>query len=49
MFAYVKEDNKTVAVEPEKDRIVINTAGLKDSITDSLHKGRPDRRHRRAH
>lgn len=38
-FAYVKEDNKTVAVEPEKDRIVINTAGLKDSITDSLHKG----------
>ena len=40
-FAYVKEDNKTVAVEPEKDRIVINTASLKDSIADSLHRGRP--------
>ncbi len=38
-FAYVKEDNKTVAVEPEKDRIVINTASLKDSIADSLHRG----------
>lgn len=41
-YAYVKDDQKTVAIEDAKDRIVINTGKLKDAVTDELHTGKTD-------
>lgn len=41
-YAYVKDDQKTVAIEDAKDRIVINTDKLKDAVTAELHTGRTD-------
>ena len=41
-YAYVKDDQKTVAIEDAKDRIVINTDKLKDAVTAKLHTGRTD-------
>ena len=41
-YAYVKDDQKTVAIEDAKDRIVINTDKLKNAVTAELHTGRTD-------
>ena len=41
-YAYVKDDQKTVAIEDAKDRIVINTGKLKEAVTDELHTGKTD-------
>ena len=41
-YAYVKDDQKTVAVADAKDRIVINTDSLKDKVVDELHTGKTE-------
>lgn len=41
-YAYVKDDQKTVAIEDAKDRIVINTDKLKNAVTAELHTGKTD-------